>query len=678
MSLTITRLKIVAKTADGDYGVDIPFSRGLFILRVENSHGKSTCMNAIAYALGMEKALGLADVKLPFPPSLTKAVENKDKIEQLIISSKVYLEIENSKGEVSTLKRQIVGPMDENLIEQSPGRIDEFYSVSPAKLFLHREGDTSRELGFYHWLCKFLDWELPFVPTQDGRECLLYPSIFFPTWFVEQKKGWSAIQATTPLFLRVKDAKKRALEFILNLDTNETIKKRANLKVQIDETLSEWKKFYRESELVAARIFGQVTGVSESPDSKFDPYKLDVSVKDGDRWNSMTTVTEQLENELSNFIEKINTNIEAPKLDEELQSKIDQKTDEVRSLIYRANELEDENSYLGHQVAATQKRIDSLIDDKRKYEDLKKIGTMDFLEGSDLLNNECPTCGQEYTDNIIDMARVDPIMSFDESLAFIKEQIKTFESVNAKLKNQIIEIRIELNKINLSVKDGREILTRLKNSTFDVDYVVREDNLRKKIKLENEIEKYKLTISEIYKIRLSFDKTFKKYKSLTDLRRKLPAEILSELDLNKLYELRKDLVEMLIKYGFSSFDPKLLEISRDNYLPTREGFDIGFDTSASDGIRIIWSYLLSLFKMRNNYETNHPGVLILDEPRQQEANKLSFTELLKTASELCAKSGQIIFATSEDEKVLKEALGSKQYTLVSFDATQGKIIRKLN
>ncbi|MDN3221900.1 hypothetical protein [Pseudomonas nunensis] len=678
MSLTIKRLKLVAKTADGDYGVDIPFAQGLFILRVENSHGKSTCMNAIAYALGMEKALGLADVKLPFPPSLTKAIENKDKIEQLVISSKVYLEIENSHGEIATLKRQIVGPMEENLIEQSQGGFDEFYSTPAAKLFLHREGDTSRELGFYHWLCKFIGWTLPLVPNQDGKESLLYPSIFFPTWFVEQKKGWSAIQATTPLFLRVKEEKKRAIEFILNLDTNETIKKRASLKVQIDDTLADWKKTFRESELVAARIFGKVTGVSESPDSKFDPYKLDVSVKDGERWNSMTSVAERLEFDLEKFIAAINTNIQTPKLDDELQLKIDQKNNEIRSLIYTATEIEDENSYLTHQINSTQKRINSLVDDKRKYEDLKKIGSLSFLEGSNLLDNECPTCGQEYTDNIIDMARVAPIMSFDESLLFIKEQIKTFESVSKNLKSQLIEKKIELNKISLSIKDTREVLSRLRSSTFDVDYIIREENLRKKINIENEIQKYKDTIAETYKIRLTFDKIFNKYKSLSDIRRKLPAEILSNQDLEKLGELRQSLVSMLVTYGFSSFDANLLEISNENYLPTREGYDIGFDTSASDGIRIIWSYLLSLFKIREKYNTNHPGVLIFDEPRQQEANKLSFTELLKTASALCSHSGQIIFATSEDETVLKEALGSERYTLVSFDKALGKIIRKLD
>ena len=98
MTLAISRLKIIAKTIDGDYGVDIPFEKGLFILRLDNSHGKSTCINAIAYALGMEKSLGLGSAKLPFPPSLTKALEGDDGTEHLIIKSSVMLEIENKNN----------------------------------------------------------------------------------------------------------------------------------------------------------------------------------------------------------------------------------------------------------------------------------------------------------------------------------------------------------------------------------------------------------------------------------------------------------------------------------------------------------------------------------------------------------------------------------------------------
>ncbi len=148
-------------------------------------------------------------------------------------------------------------------------------------------------------------------------------------------------------------------------------------------------------------------------------------------------------------------------------------------------------------------------------------------------------------------------------------------------------------------------------------------------------------------------------------------------DTKKIKTLETYLRSLLTDYGFSSFKPEKLDISRETYLPTREGFDIGFDTSASDGIRIIWSYLLSLFKLSNEFDTNHPKLVVFDEPRQQEANKFSFTTLLKSASDICNNGGQVILATSEESSVIIESLQGVNFNMFSSEKEDGKIIRKL-
>ena len=40
----------------------------------------------------------------------------------------------------------------------------------------------------------------------------------------------------------------------------------------------------------------------------------------------------------------------------------------------------------------------------------------------------------------------------------------------------------------------------------------------------------------------------------------------------------------------------VIEISRDNYMPVIDRFDMKFDSSASDNIRTIWSYTLALLQ----------------------------------------------------------------------------------
>lgn len=675
--LEIKRLKIIAKTSAGDYGIDIPFKSGLFILRVENSHGKSTCMNAIAYALGMEKALGLAEVKLPFPPSLTKEIEDENGIEMPVISSFVLLEIGNEAGETATIKRQIMGGAEENIAHVYPTGIDGFAAAISQKMFLHKEGDTTRSLGFYYWLSKFIGWDLPAVPTIDGREAPLYPAVFFPTWFVEQKKGWTSIQATTPLFLKIKEAKKRSIEFLLALETNSLVKKKFQIKSAIDDLTYSWKSCKKILSLAAAKVSGEVTGIPDTPEVNFDPYKIDIAIKYKDKWRSIQFLKDETEAELDVFLKELQQKRIDGGSEPSILEKIETHKNEIRKLTYSSNKTEEDISYCSQQIRSATVRIDSLKEDRRKYEDLKKIGQLDLLNETPLGKNTCPTCDQEVSENLINLGSASPIMSLDESLSYIKEQAKAFESIRDGLVTQKRLQERELSQLNTNISSLLEEIFRLQKDILPPEALVMEENLRKKINLENLIQAYSDGVLAILQARLELDKHVKDYRNLVDRRKKIPQNILSAIDTEKLSKLRTHVVSLLSNFGFSSFKPDLIQISEETYLPTREGFDIGFDTSASDGIRIIWSYLIGLFKIANDYKTNHPQILIFDEPRQQEAKKVSFTALLKESSKACTGKGQIILATSEDEDALIKALGDNPYTLHSFPAEDGKILRKL-
>ncbi|AYC31606.1 hypothetical protein D3880_04000 [Pseudomonas cavernae] len=677
MMLEIKRLKIVAKTSAGDFGVDIPFKSGLFVLRVENTHGKSTCMNAIAYALGMEKSLGLADVKLPFPPSLTKEIEDENGIELPVISSMVLLEIANNTGEIATIKRQILGVSEDNVAFIYPTGIEEISEGLSQKLFLHREGDTTRALGFYYWLSRFVGWSLPTVPTIDGREAPLYPAVFFPTWFVEQKKGWTSIQATTPLFLKIKEAKKRSIEFILALETNSIVNKKFQIKSALDDLAYSWKICKKTLSIAAAKIGGEVSGIPEAPENNFDPFKIDVGVKHLGKWRSIQFLKSETEAELDIFIKELQLNNSTASNDTLSLKRIDDCKGEIRELSYGANRIEEEISYCNQQILSASTRINALKEDRRKYEDLTKIGKLESIAGSSLEKDTCPTCTQEISENLASLSNSAPLMSLDESLDYIKEQGKVFESVRYGLIKRKSLQELERNQINKKITVLIDEVSRLQKAALPSDALVLEENLRKKINLENRIKDYSDGISAILQARLELDTHFKSYKKLVQQRRSLPQNILSITDTQKLQRLGVHVVSLLSNFGFSSFKPELIQISEETYLPTREGFDLGFDTSASDGIRIIWSYLIGLFQLANEYQTNHPGILIFDEPRQQEAKKVSFTALLKAASIASTGKGQIILATSEDEDALIRALEGNPYTLHSFPAEDGKILRKL-
>lgn len=505
----------------------------------------------------------------------------------------------------------------------------------------------------------------------------MYPSVIFPGWFVEQKKGWSSILATVPTQFGIKECKKRALEFLLSLDINDNILERSIIKNEIDNILLKWKLIRHNAEIVAAKISGIVSGITEQPEVKFDAYKIDLILKEQDSIISAIDYRNDLESQLKDFKAKEIDTENNEKLQMELVRVISSKLDEINSQELYLQKISDHKSYILHQVSSTKDRLNNLFDDKRKYEDLKKIATSSAFENTHLNSNECPTCGAPYSDNLLDLSPQENLMTYESSLIFIKDQIKAFEFVLHDSEKQFQYKVSEQGKIEERIASLRIDVDRLKKRD-NSSLALQEDILRKKINIENSIEGIDSAYSSLSEIKLELNTLHSSYTKLLTKRKALPQSVLSSKDLDKLQSLRTGLVSRLRKYNFTSFSADLINISEETYLPTREGYDIGFDTSASDGIRIIWGYLISLFTAGKEFSTNHPGLVIFDEPRQQEANKVSFSELLRDAAKSASSGGQIIFATSEEESVLVDALKGYDFKIVSFNKNDGKLLRKLD
>jgi hypothetical protein len=138
-------------------------------------------------------------------------------------------------------------------------------------------------------------------------------------------------------------------------------------------------------------------------------------------------------------------------------------------------------------------------------------------------------------------------------------------------------------------------------------------------------------------------------------------------DAQKLQHLQNLVDEQLRAYGFQSLKPESIEISPTRYTPVREGFNLGHDISASDMVRLIWSFLIGLLEMGRAEPNHHPGILMFDEPRQQDAAEVSFRELLGRAAGARDANQQVIFATSEDPSSLTHMLEGVPHNLRIFD-----------
>jgi hypothetical protein len=149
----------------------------------------------------------------------------------------------------------------------------------------------------------------------------------------------------------------------------------------------------------------------------------------------------------------------------------------------------------------------------------------------------------------------------------------------------------------------------------------------------------------------------------------VPESIFSTNDLEKIRVLKETFNELIKQYGYRSTSTGDIEISKDNYLPicSIEGFELALDASASDNIRIIWAYTISLLIMGTRLDTNHWGVVIFDEPEQQKMKEASSVELYRSVASLAAERTQVIVATSEEFGSLEEKVSGFEVNLINLE-----------
>jgi hypothetical protein len=163
------------------------------------------------------------------------------------------------------------------------------------------------------------------------------------------------------------------------------------------------------------------------------------------------------------------------------------------------------------------------------------------------------------------------------------------------------------------------------------------------------------------------------WKQVQERRARLPKGALSANDENKVRALEGTFHRQLELYKMDSLEPRAVSISRGNYEPEVAGLNLGADVSASDLIRMEWAYLLGLLEVGLEFATNHPGILMMDEPQQQSVEEQDFRAMLEYAVNL--RKGQLIIATSHGPHPLLEFLRSigagKTYSI------EGRTIKRI-
>lgn len=651
LSLTINKLSIFVNTNSGLFSTKIDFKKGLNIIRAENSSGKSTCINAIAYALGLEAILGPSR-KRPFPKSLYEVIYNNkaEKESYYVKSSHVYLSISNQDGTIAELRRDIQGKSDKISVTNNGKTQDYFLGVGSGV------GSAMSERGFHHWLANFIGWKLPTVPKFDGSESTLYLECIFPLFFIEQKRGWSEIQANIPSQWGIKNVKTSALEYCLGIDNFDYEKKIDHIKNIIKDLELEWDRLI--SNVVDISDYNNIYSSKLKDLDKNGYYPVDFYYPEGDSKINI----DDLSRSLKKYLKQLDDSLSNTPIDN--QSIISQSS-LIRTIHRNIDDKIKELELKNVSILDIDKKLLILNNDYSQYSQLKRLKQVGSEFSID--TNKCPICDNNLYDTLGKIDENQKPMSIEENVIFIKNQIDFFTSIKDSIIKSSNQLQRDINILRGTLSEESYKLANLQNDIDDVDGS-RKSIIRDKIETE-------IKIREIEKIQTSRDRINTRaasiYKTWLDESERLNKTKKNKGGTNKnsiIDRLEKIIHRNLESFNFNSGSVYTINISKQTLRPEQEGYDIVAETSASDYIRIMWSYTLALLELAaNDRQIKHGGFVVFDEPRQHEASKISFTNLINKGNESASYNGQVIFATSSDLDELSIACDKKDVNLISFD-----------
>ena len=676
--MIIRSVKFRATTNEGEYGFSFNFARTLTIIRAKNSSGKSTLFNSLLYGLGMEELVGGKNEK-SLPYALKEYIEyNERRI--LITASEMMLEIESRSGEIVTLRRAIRDAVrDPRLIEVFAGaHLTEKKAFGEARpTYVHDGGGAKRPEGFHLFLERFLDLSLPRVPTTNGGEAKLYLQVVFAALAVEQKRGWTDYIANIPFF-GIRDARTRVVEFLLGLDVFETNATRNRLNVESVKIDADWRKLYSELLQETSPLGTAIYGVSSIPSALFKEDEVSIRKLAGNSSVPLNEYISQLRSEYATLQKQAEQYHKTSGV--EAIHSVTVAMDELQELVMlheRATTFyaEQRRSLKDYEILLVEANEDlernkaaaKLRDLGAKYDVATAIG-------------KCPTCNQPVDDTLLAGAVTGPQMDLAANITYLESQRRMLIRQIAGLKSGLQATDLRVNELAARIASKRDLLVAMRG---DITSGASESKaiVRRQVQIEVEVEaleKLQITSMELLaKFRLIAERMSVNQTT----RRGMPKENYSEADIERIRRFQLNFRANAGSFGYESAPIREIEISKDTLIPCLAQMalreirtDIKSDSSASDFVRLIWSFLLALYQTSTIPSSlgNHPGLLMFDEPGQHSMAVGSQHALLKQLANEASLQSIVAASFDESEEVFRQATQGVQYTLIEWD---GKLLQ---
>ena len=678
MTLRILALRLRVRTSDGSAGATVTFRDGLNVIRGANSRGKTQVLQAIIYGLGLEGLFGPGS-NTRLGSALTQSIRlfGSDGLEtdMPVVASWCALEISNG-SEILTACRPIKWPLrSHNLVRIWNGpAITTDEATEVGDYFVRESGSLQHAVGYHNLLSDFIGWHLPSVARYTGGQTILYPEILAPFFYVDQR-SWGSAAPRPVTYLQVKEPSRKAVEFLLALEGPAFEVRRSQLDEEISALKTRWSTVLEGAKGSSSLVGARLVGVPDLPAGARPGSRGDVvastlveaglEVLNDGEWRPAVEVAESLRELAATQIAARVENVTIGGIGaEQLQDSLRSAERELGDVLAATTVIEQNLLLNEAQLAALDRRIDALLEEEARNRDVRTLLRLGSQHSDTHLADEsCPTCHQALS--AIESSELGPVLDVESTSSLLLAQTSTARGMREQAQAAVTQSRDaygalqrDADRIRMQIRSIKTDLESPEDSLSSSDIARRIIAEGRLDELTRAIDATRAALSTLEEIAAA---TARARSELNSLPRGIP-----EADERLLSELTSRMRRQLEDFGFDSYSADQVSLDPDTLRPERSGFDLDADVSASDVVRVKIAYLNAIREYSTEAGGNHPGLLMLDEPRQHEMDERNFRTTLARLSRSAAQGDQVIVTSAASAEEVTRMIGEEPSTLIDL------------
>jgi hypothetical protein len=640
----LAHIVVRGECADGPFAGKHELSNGLQVISADNAFGKSLAVKSVAWCLGVEPIFGIfSNDATCFPQAVLERLQLPNGNSAEVMSSECEIGLVHEDGRKLQLTRAIKGDTSVVIVREEV----EGQPVRESKLLARRDTMKDETGGLQHFLFTWLGWPRVEVPTYKGTLSEVYLENLAPSFYIDQTEGWTELQAQQIGRYQQLEIKEITVEYLLG--AVDAIRARVAQRQSVQQQAA-----HREA---ARSIAERVNHLAEWRGWSID-WSGSGSIGDIIKRWSARSLREAFKKDanvdlpqtistLSNRVTGLRESLSKDGVDRHNTSAPAELSQKAIALKQRRHALNESLSTLRIQKEQTDELLSSLDHRIQSASDLLRfkttgIGRLDHIE--------CPTCHRDLDPGTFSLTKqsAQSVAVHIESLKRDREMMATNgHSIDAGIRTT----RASLQLVDVELREAeRALMSVTAAAGAEREQIAK--IVAELTSLERQIDRARETMAEMDELQADIDRWAAE--ALSSAAFPASSVDLSERKAAFLDALRKYLIELQhseVNAGSAellSFDELYVP-----YLDTRRLRSLG---SASDHSRLTMAYALGLAAAGTRPTGLHPGLVLLDEPLQQNPDpkhRTRFMQFLGKDLARTAKFQTIIFTSLRTDEVTR-------------------------